>query len=224
MTIPCPAPACGGEVILGTVEIENGKLARICQCGRSYVWSPANFWQVLVSYLVGAEACNASTTSEKTDRDEAARSTHCCPEIDLNCNKFFNLYLQDQTSPQTTVLGTLGILNGFTSAARSTFNFLDPNIVTPAAFEKLSPADAQTLASRVGVTFQSVQATQLQTNLSPFDAVMARLPLRPGDTLMATVANNQVSPVSISAASVAANAADTATQLQQLSSTAAKQS
>jgi hypothetical protein len=242
MIFPCPAPKCNGEVVLGTVEIENGKVARICNCGRSYVWSAANFWQVLVSYLVQTATCESAKTviasQDGTATVPAAIPTsgHCCPEIDLSCNKFFSLYLTDQKAPQAAVRDTLGLLPSFASAAKKAFNFMDPNVVDPKVFATLSPADAQALSSKLGLTLQLSQDTQAQTFATPFAAVMAQMLVRPGDTVTATVADEKVVPVLLSNATLAANSttvgarvADTqkavqaaTAQIEQLSATAAK--
>jgi hypothetical protein len=230
MVFPCPAPKCGGEVVLGTVEIENGKLARICHCGRSYVWSAANFWQVLVAYLVETKTCESSERALTNQAGTVApapaatgsASGHCCPEIDLSCNKFFSLYLLDQKAPQAAVLDTLGLLTGLTSAAKTAFNFMDPNVVDPKVFENLSQADAQALASKVGLTLQVSQDTQAKTSATPFAAVMAQMLVRPGDTVTASVTNDKIAPIAFSNATMAASTNAIGAQVAQLSATAAK--
>lgn len=244
MVFPCPAPKCGGEVVLGTVEIENGKLARLCHCGRSYVWSAANFWQVLVAYLVETKTCESSAraltnqagTVVSNSTATSGGSGHCCPEIDLSCNKFFSLYLLDQRAPQAAVLDTLGLLTGLTSAAKTAFNFMDANVVDPKVFQSLNQTDAQALASKVGLTLQISQDAQATTAASPFQALMAQMLVRPGDTVTAAVTNDKVVPVTVSSATLAASSsaigaqvADAqkavqaaTTQIQQLSAAAAK--
>jgi hypothetical protein len=242
MVFPCPAPKCGGAVVLGTVEIENGKLARICNCGRSYVWSAANFWQVLVAYLVQTATCESANTvlanQDGTATAPAAIPTsgHCCPEIDLSCNKFFSLYLTDQKAPQAAVHDTLGLLPSFAAATKKAFNFMDPNVVDPKVFLNMSPTDAQALSSKLGLTLQLSQDTQANTFATPFAALMAQMLVRPGDTVTATVTNDKVVPLLLSDATLDAKATaigarvdDTqkavqaaTTQIEQLSATAAK--
>jgi hypothetical protein len=240
MVFPCPAPKCGGEVILGTVEIKDGKLARICHCDRPYVWSAANFWQVLVAYLVETKTCEQSVdtlgNAANLPGGKLPEAGHCCPEADLNCSKFLTLYLLDPKSPQTAVLDTLRLMTGLTSAAKTAFNFMDPNVVPPAVFRNLNLADSQILAPAVGLKLQVADDAQLQTPASPFEAVMARMLARPGDTVTATVTNDKVMPVTFSNATMAAAAtairaqvADTqkavaaaTTQIDQISASAAK--
>jgi hypothetical protein len=48
----CPEPCQASCVVLGTVEIEDDRLVRVCNCPRSYVWSPANFVPVLIASVV----------------------------------------------------------------------------------------------------------------------------------------------------------------------------
>jgi hypothetical protein len=104
-------------------------------------------------------------------------------------------------------------------------------------FQGKSQADAQVLAKKFGLNLQISQDAPVQTALSPFENVMAQMSLRPGDTLTATLANNQLIPTLVSSTGMAASAtamqaqvADTQkavenanAQLQQLSATAAKQ-
>ena len=243
MIFPCPAPKCGGEVILGTVEIENGKLARICYCGRSYVWSAANFWQVLVAYLVESNTCkepeeapeHAASAYEQSP-PERHRHHHCCPEIDLNCGNFFDMYLRDQKSPENTVLSTLRMLTGLASAAKTAFNFHDPNAWSPKILEEMSPDEGQKFAAKLGAHLLINQDPPVRTPLSPMENMIAQMLVRPGDTITATVAKDRVRLAALSATHVAgsqtavnAQLADTkkavedaGTKLHELSATAAK--
>jgi hypothetical protein len=242
MVFPCSAPMCGGEVVLGTIEIEDGKLARICHCCRTYVWSAANFWQVLIAYLIQTEICEKPAAPKSDDPatlagPTAAKTGHCCPEIDFNCDNFFNQYLTDQTAPQEKMLSAIQLLTGFGAATKSALNIFDPNAVSAKLFQGKSQADAQVLAKKFGLNLQISQDAPVQTALSPFENVMAQMSLRPGDTLTATLANNQLIPTLVSSTGMAASAtamqaqvADTQkavenanAQLQQLSATAAKQ-
>ena len=60
LAFSCPEPAHASCIVLGTVEIENERVAKVCNCPRSYVWSFASFWQVLMATLFGSLACKAT--------------------------------------------------------------------------------------------------------------------------------------------------------------------
>lgn len=70
----CADPGQAGCVVLGTVEIEDGKLLRVCNCPRTFVWSAANFLPVLIS-----SAVNLFGSLRKQD-------DVCCGDYDVGCN------------------------------------------------------------------------------------------------------------------------------------------
>jgi hypothetical protein len=69
----CPEPCQASCVVLGTVEIEDGKLVRVCNCPRSYVWSAANFVPVLIASVVSLLGCR------KREGDL------CCGDFEIEC-------------------------------------------------------------------------------------------------------------------------------------------
>jgi hypothetical protein len=164
----------------------------------------------LVAYLVEAKGCEASQTlDQETGRltDQPKTKGHCCPEIDINCSTFFQLYLADQKSPQKAMMETLGLLTGLVSAAKSTFNVFDPNVVPYSSFIGLDPERAQSLAKSVNVNLQVVQDASVQTPLSPYAEIFSKVLLRPNDTMIVTTAidNEQkqtVAPLTITPTSV----------------------
>ena len=80
----CPVGECGGWVIVGTVEIVNGCLVRVCNCPRSYVWSFVNFPQVLLTTILASRACTGAT--------QYGRKEICCTEIeDEDCGLLLEL-------------------------------------------------------------------------------------------------------------------------------------
>ena len=79
----CPKPSQGSCIVLGTVEVENGRVVRVCNCPRSYVWLiRAIFFEVLLATLLGELACEAKSGSEyeceedlEHEKGEACRSS-----------------------------------------------------------------------------------------------------------------------------------------------------
>ena len=59
LAFPCPEPSRASCVVLGTVEVEDGCVVRVCNCPRKYVWSFASFFQVLFASLVGSGPAKA---------------------------------------------------------------------------------------------------------------------------------------------------------------------
>jgi hypothetical protein len=68
LAFTCPEPAHASCVVLGTVEVENDCLMRVCNCPRDYVWSFGAFWQVAMATLFGSEACQADENETTKDK------------------------------------------------------------------------------------------------------------------------------------------------------------
>jgi hypothetical protein len=71
LTVPCKEPRQAACIVLGTVEVEDGCLVRVCNCPRTYVWSFASFLPVLFATIYGGEAC---TKPEDLDEQDAKAS------------------------------------------------------------------------------------------------------------------------------------------------------
>src|SRR5260370_13124767 len=52
LTFCCPEADCDSCILLGTVEVVDGKICRICTCHREYVWSFATLPDVLAYELL----------------------------------------------------------------------------------------------------------------------------------------------------------------------------
>jgi hypothetical protein len=75
----CPEPSKAACVVLGTVEVEDGCVVRVCNCPRKYVWSFASFFQVLAGTLLGDIACETVDAPEH----RRARASECgCEKTD----------------------------------------------------------------------------------------------------------------------------------------------
>jgi hypothetical protein len=69
LAFACPEPAQASCVVLGTVEVENERLIRVCNCPRDYVWSFGSFWQVAMATLFGSLGCKGSHEHEAKSHD-----------------------------------------------------------------------------------------------------------------------------------------------------------
>jgi hypothetical protein len=66
MIFPCPESCEPSCIVLGTVEVVGDKVVHVCNCPRSYVFSFASFWEVIVATVLGGLAC------EETPKDRVA--------------------------------------------------------------------------------------------------------------------------------------------------------
>jgi hypothetical protein len=79
LAFPCPEPARAACVVLGTVEVEDDCVVRVCNCPRDYVWTFPSFFQVLFNTLASGLACETvDAPDERYKKDEHS---------DCNCKK-----------------------------------------------------------------------------------------------------------------------------------------
>ncbi len=221
----CPRPSTSGAVVLATLEIKDGKLARICHCGRSYVWSAANFWQVLLATLVERAACHpaetrlsstagnaftpgASIPSTPRPEPETQGRTSCCPTIDINCRNFVLLYRQDQQFARTAALAPVSFARSLLSGAGAAVNFLDPNAIPSHVFAGMEAQQAQEFAKKLGINLQISEGPLVSTPVSHFQDALLSVLGRPGDTLLASVVEGKVVPRAVTIPSAAPIAED----------------
>jgi hypothetical protein len=200
----CPHPSTSGEVILGTVEIRNGRLVRVCHCHRSYVWAAANFWQVLIATLVEYETCHPQSSQSTTssvfepvsnvgsDPHADKPKTKCCPELEINCRTFVLLYHQDNKWKQTATMAPLAFAKSFANGARQAFSIFNPNAVPAQIFAGMAPNDATELAKKVGVNLFVSPTALPHAAISYFQQALVNVLGQPGDTLAASVADGKV--------------------------------
>lgn len=65
LIFPCKEPCGPSCVVLGTIEVVGDKVVHVCNCPRSYVWSFASFWEVIVATVLGGLACEETAQNER---------------------------------------------------------------------------------------------------------------------------------------------------------------
>src|SRR6202011_3708936 len=102
---PDPPEACC--VVIGAVEIENGRLIRVINHPRWYLWCFANFFEVLSYTLAYDAACG--TTAKAETREEGReyghehrkpRTAECCPEFEVDPHEFLTLFHHDNQAAE----------------------------------------------------------------------------------------------------------------------------
>ncbi len=156
----CPGPNHASCVVLGTVEVRGGCVTHVCNCPRSYVWSFANFWQVLVATVIGGAACEedkredkpyttgtsetgtnlagANVTNRHDDACDVKPHHICCAEFDFDCEWLLGLL---SVSPRSLNLAGTASVRAFSSLAKSVreaFNFATPDTFSPAILQNLN--------------------------------------------------------------------------------------
>jgi hypothetical protein len=128
LAFPCASPSHSSCVVLGTVEVDGDCVVRVCNCPRSYVWSFASFFQVLMATLFGSVGCGDDFSADTSPwrrkpppgaaqaaytRGEGKKS-HCCSEFEPagGCLSFVERLRQTGATSAQTATATLDAVRG----------------------------------------------------------------------------------------------------------------
>jgi hypothetical protein len=87
LAVPCPAPNHASCVVLGTVEIQDGCVVRVCNCPRTYVWTFRSFFEVLVATIFGNLGCETTEKVPETDDTNSSYHDSSSHKRDCGCGK-----------------------------------------------------------------------------------------------------------------------------------------
>jgi hypothetical protein len=137
--VPCPEPAAASCVVLGTVEVEDGCVVRVCNCPRTYVWSFPNFFEVLLATQFGEMACEDQVRAWEGEEQcgKPVKEHPCCREFDLDCNWLLKLLRVNPRSFYHNAAAGLDAVQMMQAALRSTFDFTRAGAYSPRIFERL---------------------------------------------------------------------------------------
>jgi hypothetical protein len=144
LVVPCSEPTKASCVVLGTVEVESGRLMRVCNCPRSYIWSFANFSQVLMEAVLGSSACNGH-------REEKADHHICCNECKLDCEHFFRLFGTNRAALPELSTYLLQNIPDFGQWFKETFDLCRQDVFPAGYFRGSDVEEAQKRAQEANV-------------------------------------------------------------------------
>jgi hypothetical protein len=162
----CPTPKQAGCVVLGTVEVKGGCVTHVCNCPRKYVWSFANFFQVLLATMYGGLACEEEEEEAaeiriedgpagtgrlvnipETNGGNGHKRHVCCNEFDATCEDILPLLRIDRKFLQFAGTEAVRAFQVLTKSVRSIFNFTDARMYSPSMFINMKqPAMERTLS------------------------------------------------------------------------------
>jgi hypothetical protein len=185
----CPEPeACC--VLIGAVEVENGRLTRVINYPRWYLWCFANFFEVLIYTFANEAACCNRTETAQTQATSVAppppRRHHkdgCCPEPEVNVCEFLNLFVKESRFLEYAALTSTHTISAVYRALVDSFDFMKPHGVAPAVINHLPFEEAQTLAKQLNFTLESLGEPVIGRR-DPVSAILANVMHR-GPTPMA---------------------------------------
>jgi predicted DNA binding CopG/RHH family protein len=139
----CQEPASAACIVLGTVEVKNGKIAKICNCPRTYVQLRDRAIEVLLASAFGEMACEYHGNEEATQEEEleygevpdpckkTKRQHVCCSTYAFDCWCFIEHIIPDPCLPLRSVLKYLREIKGSNRRFAEVYDFTDSCAQTP---------------------------------------------------------------------------------------------
>jgi hypothetical protein len=175
---PCPEKACC--VVLGSVEIEDGCLIRVCNTHRRYVWSFANLIPILTEEALTA----AFETVEGGEEGHRHERRHCCPEYGpFDPEAFLNEFTADECGRYFAASAPLRAIREVQDAFAKGFSFTDSRAISPMLFANNRFHDVPRLAEALGLQVTSILRDVELAALTPVQALLANELMHPRDRL-----------------------------------------
>ena len=167
----CPQPVKASCVVLGTIEVERGEIIEICNCPRDYVWSFANFFEVLAATLHADQLCEDKTESDEDKQDPCGcKGRHvCCKKIDIKCEEILSDLRINPEALRYRGTAAFEAVASLRSALAAAFDFTRTDAYAPAMFTQLGIGQAIGAARKLGITPIQVPAPLAAPAVAPFD-------------------------------------------------------
>jgi hypothetical protein len=181
----CPEPPEACCVLLGSVEIENGRLKRVINYPRWYLWSFANFFEVLIYTLANEAACRRKPENEvanNPDERQEPCNDGCCPEFEIDLCSFLKLFTEEKRASEYAALTSVRAIQAVKSSLVAGFDFVKPRGVAPAVFENMPGDRARALARELNFSLLPAGAPPSEIP-DPFSALLANLMHRGSEPL-----------------------------------------
>jgi len=175
---PCE-PDC---IVLGAVYIENGKLRRVCNTPRQYVWTFTNFTKILHFEMM------QRALSEMSTLGNAGREPSCCPEFKFEGRLLMERVAWSRYAMSESAQTFPDALDAFIQATSQSFNFAD---AANFAAGKFDPAMLRELGFAIRDEGELQPSQQAFIERDPTAAFMQHAMVRTGDdVVMFTIPND----------------------------------
>ncbi len=175
----CRQPCEAGCLVLGTVEVLNGKLVRVCNTPRRYLWAPANLIEVLFYTL--------RTEGFPNCQDGDHRMAHCCPDYPkFEPIPFLREFELDECGRYRAAKSAADSFKAALRSAHAAYDFTDSAAVSPEIFARVAPNQLREVAGRFGLTATTLERKESALNTATLhQALQSHALLRPNDSMVA---------------------------------------
>lgn len=179
LVFDCKQPCEAHCLVLGTVEVVDGKLMRVCNTPRHYLWAAANLLPVSLYYLLNKRAWPGRECDEHDEHDEC----RCCPSYPhFKPERFLEELEEDRCGRFLASIAPLRAIEAVVDSLQRAFDFSDTGSVPMALLERLLRQKEPNSVLGVDVAYAE-KAPEL-SRLSPIQTLLAHLPLRGGDRVI----------------------------------------
>lgn len=178
----CEQPCEAHCLVLGTVEVRDGKLVRLCNTPRKYMWSAANLLPVSLYYLLNERGAGG----RKGDCDEDDKEAGCCATYPRFLpEEFLEEFEHDRCGRYLAATSSFRALEGFFHSMQRAFALADSGAHSPAMFEKVLRNSERDHEELLGVKISIQRETPELSLLDPMQTIKANQLLRKGDLAVA---------------------------------------
>jgi hypothetical protein len=221
LTFCCPEADCDSCIVLGTVEVVDGKICRICTCHREYVWSFATLQDVLAyELLVNLDCTYQPTLSQEGirggDQEKGRNETghhQCCPEREIVLDWFLRLFHTDRRSAEYTATASITSARSAMLQLSRGFGHTQPAVMSARTIQNKPLQVAQALMSRFQI---GLEDAAVETKLDAITGFLPGFLQRSGDKIFASTENNLVKAAVPQLHAPLPAEADLARQIQEL--------
>lgn len=161
LAFSCPEPPDPCCVLIGSVEVQNGRLTRVINYPRWYLWCFANFFEVLIYRLANDAACghlDKQPPTEASDDPNNANKNGCCPGFEVDVCQFLNLFSADNRAFEKAASMSVDAIQASYNALVEGFNFIGPGGIAPATLRNLNLKTASSLAKAFRIDLEPLTA------------------------------------------------------------------
>jgi hypothetical protein len=136
LAFSCQKP-CGPEcLVLGAIEVLNGRIVRVCNTPRQYVWSFANFLPVLMNALLTGGAMTSPVLKNAAGEGEGVTNEPtCCPTYNkFDCERFIAEFAIDPKGRLYSATTAFRAFEAVKESVMRSFDFTDSVAISPEIF------------------------------------------------------------------------------------------
>jgi hypothetical protein len=173
----CPEPPDPCCVLLGSVEVEHGRLTRVINYPRWYLWCFANFFEVLMYTLANQAACGPHKRDAwaRREGDEHRREKGCCPGFEVDVKEFLTLFVAHDRASETAARACVQAIRALFFSLVEAFDFISPHGMSPQVLKNMPLEQARKISDLFNFSLDRQRDGKLPEEHDPFSTPFSYL-------------------------------------------------